>query len=634
MTGYEPLACAQRSLDERPDGPLRRLFDRLDRVRRNGNGWVARCPAHEDRNPSLGIAVGEDGRVLLTCYAGCGYRDIVAAIGLEERDLFERNGDREAGSHTGRANEPTAVHVYHDETGQPLFEVRRFAREQSKCLPFLPGATTPGIGDTRRVIYRLPEVLTAIRDGETVYVCEGEKDADAMESAGVTATTNPFGADSWGPEHTETLRGANVAVVQDRDAAGRERGQKLLRELGAAAASVRLAEPCVGKDAHDHLKAGRTVDELTPVDAENAFRGPSERATRKESASSAALPFAPLAQSLSGTSDTVEWIWRGYIARATKVLLASRPKAGKSTLLFGLLAAIERRTLFLGLETNSTGVLLLSEEPASTIRQKAVRFGLDLSFRDSRTLRPRKATAAAGVHLLRRQQALGRTWDEVIDQAVAYAVEYGLDVLVIDTLDKWAGIRGDDENKTGALLAVMEPLEHAVAAGVAVIVITHQRKSGGEFGEAVRGGNALVGAVDVVLELDRPPSSVTDSPASRVLRAIGRFEETPEEVVVELDGHGYRVLGDLDAVRETHARDEVLAAIATFDCPVTPKQLSEALGVPESTARGRLNATYKHGHLRRLGEGKKGNPYMFELNTDPGVTSQDELAARVRQVKL
>jgi putative DNA primase/helicase len=68
------------------------VLARLERVKRSGNGWVARCPAHEDRHPSLSIGIGEDGRVLLHCHAGaaCPVEAIVAALGLKMRDLFER----------------------------------------------------------------------------------------------------------------------------------------------------------------------------------------------------------------------------------------------------------------------------------------------------------------------------------------------------------------------------------------------------------------------------------------------------------------------------------------------------------------------------------------------------------------
>lgn len=57
--------------------------------RRTGNGkWQARCPAHQDRSPSLSIGVGSDGRVLLHCFAGCSHRAILAALGLSICDLF------------------------------------------------------------------------------------------------------------------------------------------------------------------------------------------------------------------------------------------------------------------------------------------------------------------------------------------------------------------------------------------------------------------------------------------------------------------------------------------------------------------------------------------------------------------
>lgn len=70
--------------------PVELVLSRLDRVRKCGRGHIACCPAHEDRSASLSITGGEDGRVLLHCFAGCGAADIVAALGLEIGDLFIR----------------------------------------------------------------------------------------------------------------------------------------------------------------------------------------------------------------------------------------------------------------------------------------------------------------------------------------------------------------------------------------------------------------------------------------------------------------------------------------------------------------------------------------------------------------
>lgn len=60
----------------------------LEGVRRSGGGWMARCPAHEDRSASLSIGAGSDGRVLVHCFAGCDTADVLAAIGLGFADLF------------------------------------------------------------------------------------------------------------------------------------------------------------------------------------------------------------------------------------------------------------------------------------------------------------------------------------------------------------------------------------------------------------------------------------------------------------------------------------------------------------------------------------------------------------------
>jgi hypothetical protein len=71
------------------DAPVERLLTRLDAVRPTGPGrWIARCPAHDDRRPSLGIRETGDGTLLLKCWAGCGAADVMAAIGLSLADLF------------------------------------------------------------------------------------------------------------------------------------------------------------------------------------------------------------------------------------------------------------------------------------------------------------------------------------------------------------------------------------------------------------------------------------------------------------------------------------------------------------------------------------------------------------------
>ncbi|WP_207884548.1 AAA family ATPase [Pseudomonas sp. 30_B] len=71
--------------------PLDLLLSRLRGVKKHGAQYMARCPAHEDKSPSLSLSRGDDGRALVHCYAGCELRDVLTTVGLELRDLFPEN---------------------------------------------------------------------------------------------------------------------------------------------------------------------------------------------------------------------------------------------------------------------------------------------------------------------------------------------------------------------------------------------------------------------------------------------------------------------------------------------------------------------------------------------------------------
>jgi len=79
---------------DQSNSPLEVILSRLDGVKRSGNQYKSRCPAHEDREASLSLKEEEDGRVLIKCFAGCEAEQILSAIGLGLSDLFpkEREG--------------------------------------------------------------------------------------------------------------------------------------------------------------------------------------------------------------------------------------------------------------------------------------------------------------------------------------------------------------------------------------------------------------------------------------------------------------------------------------------------------------------------------------------------------------
>ncbi|MDX2380324.1 MAG: hypothetical protein QNM02_11275 [Acidimicrobiia bacterium] len=192
---------------------LNRVLDRCDGVKRNGRGYGAKCPCHDDTEPSLGIAISEnDRRVNVKCFAGCDSDDVLRALGLTVADLYPdatRNGVR-----------IERRHPYHDEFGNVLYEVRRLDRSKDRFRTYhpTPDGWKPGRGDADPVLYNLQLILRSAPTGESVFFCEGERDADSMVADEFVATTVPSG--SFRNVDTSALKDRLVIACVDNDAGG------------------------------------------------------------------------------------------------------------------------------------------------------------------------------------------------------------------------------------------------------------------------------------------------------------------------------------------------------------------------------------------------------------------------------
>jgi hypothetical protein len=160
---------------------------------------------------------------------------------------------------------------YTDEAGALLYQTVRYEPKNFRQRrPDGKDAWIWKLDGVRLVLYRLPELITAVAAGDPIIIVEGEKDADALHAKDCVATCNPMGAGKWRPDYVPFLRGAEVVIVADKDADGM--GLKHAREVAASlrgvAKSVRIVEAKIGKDAHDHLSAGHTVEEFVEVKLE------------------------------------------------------------------------------------------------------------------------------------------------------------------------------------------------------------------------------------------------------------------------------------------------------------------------------------------------------------------------------
>lgn len=245
--------------------PLDTVLSRLERVKEHGGHYQALCPGHEDREASLSVTEGDDGRVVLHCHAGCDPAAIVERMGLKLSDLFPPRQAGESARVDGRAR-IEAVYDYVDEHGAARFQVVRYSPKAFKQrVPNGNGSYNWSLKGVTRVLYRLPVVTQRAAEGKVILLAEGEKDVHALESIGVPATTNAGGAGKWQVSYSKSLTGAQVVIVPDNDEAGREHAEKVAQALQGYGKSVRVLElpglPPKG-DVSDWVAAGGTREQL------------------------------------------------------------------------------------------------------------------------------------------------------------------------------------------------------------------------------------------------------------------------------------------------------------------------------------------------------------------------------------
>jgi hypothetical protein len=315
------------------------------------------------------------------------------------------------------------------------------------------------------------------------------------------------------------------------------------------------------------------------------------------------------ARDLASSADAgVPWCWRGFLAYGSLTELSGRAKAaGKSTFVLSAVSAIVERRDFLGHATQWSPVLILSEQSRPSLRELVVRTGLAdrndvyfLSWHDTRT----------------------KPWATVVEEAMDFATQVDAGLVVIDTLPQFASLAGDDENNSGAALAALAPLQAAAAAfDIAILVVRHDRKGGGEVGESGRGSSAFTGAVDIVLQLARQRDAGPGE-TTRILSALSRFGETPDEVVIDLTEDGYVVLGhDAGSIAYATAR-RLIAEIVADGESRTRSDIQNALaGLGDTSKRttqdAALNSLVAAREIVRSGKGVRGDPHTFTKAVSP-----------------
>ena len=314
-------------------------------------------------------------------------------------------------------------------------------------------------------------------------------------------------------------------------------------------------------------------------------------------------------------APTVPWLWRGYLAAGAVTLLTSQWKTGKTTLTSVLLSRMKTGGTLAGLSLTAGRAIVLSEEPPS---QWVLRGGrLDLEDHVGWFCRPFRGRP-------RPQQ-----WQELLDRVAKAADERRVSLVVVDPLA--AFFPGKSENDAGSMLDALAPLQRLAAHGLSVLALHHPAKKEKSDGPSGRGSGALLGCADILVEMRwyRRPG---ESDRRRRLIALSRFDETPRQMIVELNAEGTDYLCHGSFAEEEFVSHWRLLKDLLHQAP---RKLTRAdiravwpnADRPDATTLYRwLRRAVAAGLLRQDGHGHRDQPFRYWLAENEERWRKDPLA--------
>lgn len=311
---------------------------------------------------------GDGGGVLALVTRETGRQNGDAVAWLRENGLVEAqpaNGERHL----------IATYSYTNADGRALFQVLRYSpKDFRQRRPDGNGGWEWSLRGVERALYRLPEILRAA-PAATIFVTEGEKDADALAERRLVATTAPGGAGKWLASYNETLRNRHVAVLPDNDAAGEAHAAAVAKALHGIAASVkvlRLPDLPLKGDVSDWLAAGGTADELQAL-ADNA----PEWAPEPDPAPDAGTTLRDFLGITAWAQRPIlppDRLLGDLVTTTTRTFIVGRTGLGKTLLGLGMAVGMAAGTGFVHWRSHRPARVLVldGEMPQELIRARAI----------------------------------------------------------------------------------------------------------------------------------------------------------------------------------------------------------------------------------------------------------------------
>ena len=534
----------------------------LGRSRPAANGhWLASCPVLDhgqgngDKNPSLSI-VDEDGKLLMKCHGGCSQHDVWSAVrdlGLlpqasewvEPLVIRPINGHHPAPVQIPRTPvqfppPPVQLHLtqeweYADEHGSVLFVKKRFKTSDAKgktykLLRVMEDKTRQASMVGARVIpYRLKDVLEASRKTKPLFLCEGEKAADALASIGVFTSTSHTGAGSWPAANSHWFADLNIVLVPDNDAPGYRYASLVAAALLPIAKSVRLLALPVKhtEDAFEWVAAGGDKASLMTLckglqpllDAESiAYQPPAppedSYLTIDLSIDAEAFEPEPALELVPAESkiriepwdsiedEPVEWLIQDVLPRRGFSALFGPPGSFKSFVALDIAHSIATGTAWMGKEvTTPGGVLYICGEGHG---------GVGARIRACRL--HHKTEPGAKVYVIRHQLNLRSSKEDIqqLQLAISNLVQreqVRFELVQVDTLARaFGGGNENDSSDMGAFIASLSKIQRLLDCALQIV-----HHVGKDITKGLRGHSSLLGALDTELELQRLDAALQDN---------------------------------------------------------------------------------------------------------------------------
>ena len=540
---------------------------RFSNVRKTPNGWQACCPAHEDKKASLSISVTE-GKILLHDHGGCEPEIILDKIGLKLKDLFLEPKTRPP------KPEIVATYDYTDETEKLLFQTVRFSpKDFRQRHPDAKGSWVWNLKDVRLVPYRLPQLLKE----PSVFIVEGEKDADNLVKIGLPATCNPMGAGKWHAEWSKFFEGKEVTILPDLDEPGRKHALDVGKKLFGHALRIKIIElpqEKGGKDVSDWLSRGGTKDDLLKLAKET-----------KEWLPPGTKPPKPVLKTITAEAledkdfPELRWAVPGLLTEGLTIL-AGRPKKGKSWMGLGFAVAIASGGIALGkIKVEKGDVLYLAlEDNERRLKSRLAKIKVEGS------------RLPAHLHLVTDFPPLQMGGMQVLTDWLDKHPKTHL--VVIDTLGRILPTgKGNNNQFVDDYQFIGKLQKLAIGRGFALLVIHHIRKQSADYAlDRVAGTTGITGAADSVWVLDTGKGE-----ASSILYVTGRDIET-QEIAMKFEDGIWSIIGTAQEVAMSEERRSVLSLL-TENGAMSPKTMAECLKKNISTLYNLLSLMKRDGQV-------------------------------------